>query len=97
MKFLRCPQSLAITFWGISELIIKESRCERSSRFLLVSFTPSRVDFHCRVNKIEAMYWKSRAHVKIEPRSNFTFMRGLSYVASISFTHVKIMQQWNYA
>ena len=56
MKFLRCPQSLAITFWGISALIIKESRCERSSRFLLVPFAPNRMDFHCRVNKIEAMY-----------------------------------------
>ena len=55
MKFLRCPQSLAIIFWGIFELIIKENRCERSSRFLLVPFTPRRVDFHCRVNKIEAM------------------------------------------
>ena len=61
MKFLRCPQSFAITFWGVFKLIIKESRCERSSRFLRVPCTQSRVDFHCRVNltcvnKIEAMY-----------------------------------------
>ena len=99
IKFLRCPQSLAITLWGIFGLIIKENRCERSSRFLLVPFTPSRVDFHCRVNltcvnKIQAMNWKSLVHVKIEPRSTSTFTRGLSYVASISFTHVKMMRQW---
>ena len=51
------------------------------------------VDFHCRVifpcvNKIETLYGRSRKYVKIEPRSTFTFTRGLSYIAYISFTHV---------
>ena len=31
---------------------------------------------------------KSRVNVKVEPRSTFVFTRGLSYTASISFTHV---------
>ena len=51
------------------------------------------MDFHCRVifpcvNKIETLYGRSRKYVKIEPRSTFTFTRGLSYIAYISFTHV---------
>ena len=28
-------------------------------------------------------------HVKVEPRSKFTFKRGLSYISSILFTQVK--------
>ena len=47
-----------------------------------------------RVNKIEAMYRRSCINVKVEPRSPFTFTRGLSYIASISFTHGKITRQW---
>ena len=55
-----------------------------------------------RVNKIETMYGRSRVNVKVEPRSTFTFTRGLSYIASISFTRVKftcvrtkkITRQW---
>ena len=39
--------------------------------------------------KIEAVHGKSRVHVKVEPRPNFTFNRGLSYIASILFTHEK--------
>ena len=39
-----------------------------------------------RVNKIEAMYGRSRISVKVERGSTFTFIRGLSYIASISFT-----------
>ena len=39
-----------------------------------------------RVNKIEATYGGSRVNVKV--RSSFTFARGLSYIASISFTRV---------
>ena len=40
------------------------------------------VNFHCRVNftcvnKIEAMYGRSRVNVKVEPRSIFTFTRTL--------------------
>ena len=45
---------------------------------------------------------KSPVNVKVEPRSTFVFTRGLSYIASISFTHVnvtrlphvKITRQW---
>ena len=40
------------------------------------------------VNKIETLYGRSRVYVKVEPRSTFTFTRGLSYITSISFTHV---------
>ena len=39
-----------------------------------------------RVNKIETMYGRSRGNVKVEPRSTFTFTRGLLYIASSSFT-----------
>ena len=41
-----------------------------------------------RVNKVETMHARSRAKVKVEPRSTFTFMGGLSYIASISFTRL---------
>ena len=34
------------------------------------------------------MYGRSRVNVKVEPRSTFTFTRGLSYTASILFTSV---------
>ena len=47
----------------------------------------SHVNF-TRVNKIETMYGRSRVNVKVEPRSTFTFTRGLSYIASSSFTRV---------
>ena len=48
----------------------------------------TRVNF-TRVNKLEAMYEVSRVNVKVERRSTFTFTRGLSYIAFISFTLVK--------
>ena len=41
-----------------------------------------------RVSKIEAMYTRPRVSVKVERGSTFTFTRGLSYIASISFMHV---------
>ena len=44
----------------------------------LVNFT--------RVHKIEAMYERLRVNVRVERGSTFTFMRGLSYIASIFFT-----------
>ena len=44
--------------------------------------------FTC-VSEIETMYGRSRVNVKVEPRSTFAFTRGLSYIASISFT-----RQW---
>ena len=52
-----------------------------------------KADFHCReiftrVNKIEAMDGRSRVSVKVERGSAFTFTGGLSYIPSISFTHV---------
>ena len=53
------------------------------------------------VNKIETMFGRSRVNVKVEHRSTFTFTRGLSYIAPISFTrkfyvrsHGKITRQW---
>ena len=36
------------------------------------------------------MYEVSRVNVKVERRSTFTFTRGLSYIACISFTLVKL-------
>jgi len=36
------------------------------------------------------MYEVSRVNIKVERRSAFTFTRGLSYIASISFTLVKL-------
>ena len=46
-----------------------------------------------RVNEIGTMYGRSRVYVKVEPRSTFTYTRGLSYIASISSTRVKITRQ----
>ena len=43
-----------------------------------------------RLNYIETMSGRSRVNVKVEPRSTFTFARGLSYIASISFTRVNL-------
>ena len=34
------------------------------------------------------MYGQSCVNAKVEPRSTFTFTLGLSYIASILFTHV---------
>ena len=52
-----------------------------------------------RLNKIETMYGRSRVNVKVEPRSTFTFTCSLSYIASISFTHVNFacVRTENYA
>ena len=44
-----------------------------------------------RVNKIKAMYGRSRVNVKVEPRSTFTLTCGVSYIAYISFTQVIFM------
>ena len=43
-----------------------------------------------RVNKIEAMYERPRVNVKVERGSTFAFTFGLSYIASILFTRVKL-------
>jgi len=45
-------------------------------------------------NRIEEMYGGSRRNVKVEPSSTFTFSHGLSYIASIVLTHVKITRRW---
>ena len=51
-------------------------------------YTRTNVNF-TRVNKIEAMYGRSRVSEKVEGGLTFTFTRGVSYIASISFMHVK--------
>ena len=38
---------------------------------------------------MKAMYRRPRVNVKVEPRSSFTFTRGLSYIASILFTYAR--------
>ena len=43
-----------------------------------------------RVNKIEAMYERTRLNVKLERGSTFTFTRDLPYIVSILFTRVKL-------
>ena len=48
----------------------------------------TKVDFHCCAIFTCVMHVRSRVNVKVEPRSTFTFMGGLSYIASISFTRV---------
>ena len=49
-------------------------------------------DFYCRViftcENNEAMYGRSRVKVKIEPRSTFTFTRGLSNIGANLFPNV---------
>ena len=40
------------------------------------------------------MYGRPRVNLKVESRSTFSFMRGLSNVVSILFTYVKITRQW---
>ena len=51
-------------------------------------YTRTNVNF-THVNKIEAMYGRSSVSMKVERGLTFTFTRGLSYIASISFMHVK--------
>ena len=57
-------------------------------RLSLNFYTRTHVNF-TRVNKIEAMYGRSSVSVKVERGLTFTFRRGLSYIASISFMNVK--------
>ena len=45
---------------------------------------------YTHLNKIEAMYERPRVNVRVERGSTFTFMHGLSYIASISFYARKI-------
>ena len=42
-----------------------------------------------RVNKIEAMYRRSRVNIKVGPRSTCVYARPYIYIASILFTRVK--------
>ena len=57
---------------------------------------PLSCNFYVRtlVNEIESMYERSRAKVKVEQGSNFTFTRDLPYIASILSTHLKFTRQW---
>ena len=50
-----------------------------------------------RVSKIETLYGRSSIYLKVEPRSTFTFTRGLLYIVSNSFTHVHFSYVKNYA
>ena len=62
---------------------------KRYSRTVANFYTRTHVNF-TRVNKIEAMYGRSRVSMKVERGLTFTFTRGLSYIVSISFMHLKI-------
>ena len=42
-----------------------------------------------RINKIEAMYGRSRVNFKVELRSTCTFVGSFSYIASMLFTGLK--------
>lgn len=54
-----------------------------------------RTHINCmHVNEIEATYERSCINVKVKLRSTFSFTRGLSYITSILFIHVKIIWQW---
>ena len=53
------------------------------------NFSPCEHVNFTRVNKIEAMYGRSRVNVKVEPRQTFTLSLAFSYIASILFTQVK--------
>ena len=47
------------------------------------------------VNKIEAMYDRSRVNVKVEPRATLTFLAAFHSLFFIyALTNVKIMRQW---
>ena len=56
-------------------------------RCIILGLSHTHVNF-TRVNKIEAMYGRSRVSVKVERGSTFTFTCGLLYIAPISFMHV---------
>ena len=62
---------------------------KRYSRTVANFYTRTHVNF-TRVNKIEAMYGRSRVSMKVERGLTFIFTRGLSYIVSISFMHLKI-------
>ena len=47
-----------------------------------------------RVNKVETMYGRSHINVKVEPHSIFMFTRCLSYIVSISFTHLNFSKNY---
>ena len=49
-------------------------------------------------NRGSAWNGKSRVNVKVQPRPNFTFKRGHSYIAYILFTHVKFtcVRTWKF-
>ena len=61
-------------------------------------------DFYCSViftcENNEAMYGRSRVNEKVEPRSSFTFTRGLPYIGANLFANVnftRVAARKNYA
>ena len=80
-KFTFSKKGCRLSFTGRRRALdIEEKR-------FLGGFPLSR-NFHVRrqVNKIEGIHGKSRVNVTVEPRSTFTFPRGLSYIAFMLFT-----------
>ena len=56
-------------------------------------FVHMHVNFMC-VNKVETMYRRLRIYVKVESHSIFTFTHCLSYIVSISFTHLNFTKNY---
>ena len=63
-------------------LFITSPECREEGNFRQFFSVRTHVNF-TRVNKIEAMNERPRVNVRVERGSTFTFMRGLSYIASI--------------
>ena len=84
--------------WSLAKSCFKQNYCHAChTRFAVFFPLPS-----CCVSSL--MYGRSRIYVKVKPRSTSTFTRGLSYIASISFTrviyvrtHGEITWQWKSA
>ena len=56
-------------------------------------FVHTHVNFMC-VNKVETMYRRLRIYVKVESHSIFPFTHCLSYIVSISFTHLNFTKNY---
>ena len=88
--------------WSIATWLTFEKQNVKTGGFPLSrNFSVRTHVNYARVHKIETLYGRSRIYVKVEPRSTSTFTRGLSYIASISFTrviyvraHGEITWQW---
>ena len=73
-----------IVFLGMQPSILLIFYNTLTNNYLLNTY----VNF-TRVNIMEKMYGRFRVNVKVEPRSTFTFTRGLSHLGSILLTLVK--------